>query len=334
MAGFELKVWQLVCYSIIFVIGLIGNVIICIVVWKNGPWCRYIPFNLYLMALAITDLAVAVLCLPIYVMSTSKFVHPEGAGGIAFCKIVTGYFVPFWLGGASIYILVVMSFERVTAVRKPLVANNLVASRRTYTNIASAWLIGLVMHLVTIINVTHTKSDPSIGNHCTFSSMDSTGRRSIFTFTFILQYVIPALIFIINYYRGQKCLKALECRMKQYFNEGRKQVLAKKKRSNRIVFALSVAFFVCWIPNSVMNFLLQNGGVKELSWNSDLYQAGLLLGFFKSCFSPFLYASISREFRRSSKKVFKKIFGMKGADRNRGQGERPRWVMFNVWKTQ
>lgn len=327
MAGFEPKIWELVCYFVIFVMGLIGNITICIVVWRNGPWCRYIPFNVYLMALAITDLAVAVLCLPIYVMSTSKFPHPEGTGGIVFCKIVTGYFIQFWLGGASIYILMVMSFERLTAVRKPLVANNLVASRKTYTYIASAWLIGLVMHLFIIVDVTYTKSDPSIGNYCTYLSKSSKVRGPIFTCTFTLQYIVPALIFIINYYRSQKCLKALECRLKHYFNEGRTRVLGKKKRSTRIVFVLSVVFFVCWIPNNVMNFLLHYG-VEKLSWNSNLYQAGMICGFFKSCFSPFLYACTSREFRRSAKKVFKKMVGIKDTDR--GQSDRPRWVMFNV----
>lgn len=320
MAGLELKVWEVICYCIIFAMGLIGNVTICLVVLKSGPSFRLVPFNVYLMALAMTDLTIAVVCLPIYVMSTSTFPHPDGTRGIAFCKILTGYFIPFWLGGVSIYLLVVISFERLTAVRKPLVARTRSASRKTYAYIVFAWLIGLVIQLATLVGVTYSKSDPTIGNYCSYISESPAVRTSIYACTFTLQYVVPAVIFIINFYRIQKCLTKLDDNLKRSFGDGRQQlkVMEKKKKTVRIVFVVSVAFFVCWTPNNVMYFLFQYGGM-DIAWDSDLYQAGIVLGFFNSCINPFLYAFQSQDFRSHCRKIFKKMFGIKGKNRQPGQ---------------
>ena len=56
MSGFDVRVWELVCYCFIFIVGLLGNLTICLVVLKSGPSYTLLPFNVYLMTLAIASI--------------------------------------------------------------------------------------------------------------------------------------------------------------------------------------------------------------------------------------------------------------------------------------
>ena len=131
MAGLRFQVWELTCYCCIFIAGVMGNSVLCLVVWKSGPAFRRVPFNIYLMALAIADLLLAVVCLPVYVMSSSIYNHPGGQDGLILCKVITGYLLQFWLAGVSIFLLVIISFERCSAIRDPFQARTQTTSRKT-----------------------------------------------------------------------------------------------------------------------------------------------------------------------------------------------------------
>ena len=95
----HLPAWplEIICYCLIFFVGLLGNVVVCVVVWKSGPSFRRVPFNVYLMALAVTDAVLAVVCLPIYLLSLPMFrpYHPKGTDGRILCQAVTGYVTYF-----------------------------------------------------------------------------------------------------------------------------------------------------------------------------------------------------------------------------------------------
>lgn len=328
MASLALTAWELTCYCVIFTVGLIGNLTVCLVVVKSSPKFRSVPFNIYLMALAITDLCLAITCLPIYVMSTTAFNHPDGYGGTVLCKIITGYLLPFWFGGASIYILVIISFERYEAISNPLSARTRSVTIKTWVNIVFAWLIGIVIEVPTIVGLRYTsdRQNATVGSFCKFTWKSQTVITSIYAFTFTFQYVLPAFIFIINFYRIKKSTGHLDESLKRNFADGGylMKVMNKKRQTVRIIFIASLAFFICWTPNNVMYFLFQYGNQKSIAWDSTIFQAGIILGYFNSCVNPVLYAFQSKSFREHCKEVLTKSFKCKGSrhrDRqNRSQG--------------
>ena len=313
MAAFELKYWELLCYCLIFLIGLIGNFLVCVVFFSNGPTYRNAPFNVYLMGLATTDLILAIVCLPIYVMSTSAFDHPTRAKGTVFCKCVTSYLLPFWLGGASVYILVFISFERYRAMRYPLKSRTGQSCHRIWLNIAASWLIGFVIQLPTVLSLKRVSSGetPNMGNYCLFSWNDETLKKEIFAAAFAFQYGIPAILFMVNFFRIRQCLGKLDENLKRSFGDDRfkEKLMENRKKSVRIVFLCSATFFLCWTPNNILYFLFQYEGKQDnTSWNTDPYQVGIVLGYFNSCMNPILYAFQSKEFRQNCKKALKRMF--------------------------
>ena len=305
--GLELKAWELICYCILFVVGVIGNLIVCVVVMKSrsrSGRMRDVPFNIYLMSLAIADMALAVVSLPVYLLSTTTFSHPTGTKGTILCKLFTGYLLPFWFGSVSVYTLVIISFERYTAISKPFVAMTKSVSKVTALYIGSAWLIGLVLQLTTIVGVGY---HPSHGRYSDYIWSKTTGTIAYAT-AFTFQYVVPAIILVVNFYRIERCLAKIEKSLRSKFkNDQFMSIMKAKKKTIRIVCVVSAAFFICWTPNAVMYFLFKYAG-SHSSWRTDIYRASIVLPFFNSCVNPFLYAFQSKEFQGHCKKVFKQIF--------------------------
>ena len=297
---------------------------VCLVIMKSPAAFRSCHFNMYLLALAVVDLCLAVICLPVYFFSTSTFHHPTSYGGIIFCKIITGYLLPFWLGGTSIYIIAAISVERHQAISNPIVSRAHSTTRKAKLNIAFTLCIGLLIQLPTVIGITYasTENSATVGSFCKYIWKGKAIHSSIYAVTFTAQYTIPALILIVNFYRIKESIKKLDTTLSQGLVDKRNlfKMMKKKRRTIRIVFATSVAFFVCWTPNNVMYILFQYGGKQEVSWDSNFYQVGIVLGYFNSCINPILYAFQSKDFRKRCIAIMRKMFTLKGPKHALGSG--------------
>ena len=316
MANFEVRAWQIFCYCLIFITGVIGNSIVILVVMKSSGTpkqrLRDVPFNVYLMALAIVDMALCIVCLPVYIMSTTAFPHPTGTGGDVFCKLVTGNVPQFWLAGVSIYLLVVISYERYAAITKPF-KMRLGITKKTYIYIGLAWFFGFARELPVIVGIRYSATKATVGTSCYYWP-EQLASIFIFSLLFISQYVIPAGIFLYNFYRIKKRINTLDTSLKTALGQPKQRVeiMKSKRRTIRIVLMVLVTFLVCWTPNNIMYLLFQYGHVSDVSWSSDYYQFGIILGFSSSCINPFLYAFQSKQFRVHCGKVLRKIFKIGG----------------------
>ena len=310
MAGGDvLHGWQIVCFSLISLLGLTGNSIVCFVMFMSSPNLRSVPFNAYITSLAATDLLLSVIGIPIYVISKSAFRHPEGVAGDILCKFITGNLIPFWLAGTSVYFLVLLSFERYYAIKEPFLARTRTTSRKTKMAIIGAFLCGLLVQVPVIAGVEFTSNNATISNYCTYAWKNKTAIFFIYFVTLACQYVIPAILFVINFARIRKCLTNLDgvLRRQSLRKDRNRGVVEKKRRTIKTIFILVVAFFVCWTPNTVMFFLFQYAGVSSIKANSDTFEVSVVLAFSSAWVNPVLYSFQSQEFRSHCKTSFEKI---------------------------
>ena len=315
MAGIEFWIWEVICYCFIFVAGLLGNLVVIIVVLiikvaSARHRFREVPFNIYLMALAIVDLMASATSLPVYILSSSVFDHPGGEKGDVMCKLVTGYLIPFWLCDVSIYTLVIISFERYAAICKPFQAIRLGIPRKTYFYIAAAYLSAFIVNIPTIVGI-HWAGVNGTVSYCSYKWPSEAVSTLIYTVVFAVHFLLPAAVFIFNFYRIKKCLNKLDENLQKSLGDARQRgkVLKSKKKTVQVVFVVMIAFFILWMPNHVMYFLFQFGEIHDLMWNSNYYQIGIILGLSSSWLNPFLYAFQSRDFRSHCHEVFSKMFG-------------------------
>ena len=325
---FKVQKWELAWCSLILVTGALGNLLVCLVICKSSSGFRSTPFNMFLCSLAVTDMLLALVVLPNYVLSTSIFNHPDGLWGDVMCKTITGDFLTFYFSNVSGYTLVLITLERLRAAQKfpETISNdaNKGCRWRAWLSIVIAWLIPLALDgpgAFYILNYKHEKT-PVVGNHCIYIwEGEPTLKARIYgAAILIFEGLIPLMIFIYSFYHIRKFLVEEEKRMSRRtgneFNEGYRyysswQRLKRIQKTVKVFMITSAVYVVCWIPNKIMFFMVTYVGQGEkyskFTLNSDVYQIGILLGFTGSCINPYLYAWQSKEFRKHCKKTLKSL---------------------------
>ena len=268
----------------------------------------------------------ALVVLPNFILSTSTFNHPDGMWGDVMCKTITGDCLTFYLSVVSEYSLILISLERLRAIRKfPVsVSNTSTKPWRVWASILIAWIIPLALEGPKAIYLLEYKRErkPTVGSYCTFVwGREPDIRARIYGAVILFaEGLVPLLIFIYSFYNIRKCLlkeeKGLSRRIgaEDSFDEGYKyyicwQIVERRHRTVKILMIATAVFLVCWMPTKIMFFVTNYIGEEhtDLTWNSSIYQIGILIAYTGSCINPFLYALQSGEFRKHTKTTLRSL---------------------------
>ena len=322
---FPFRTWELIWYSVIFVVGALGNSLVCLTFFKSSLAFRSTPFNKYLCSLAVADMLLAVVVLPVYILCTPVFDHPRGIWGDVLCKTITGYFPSFYFSNVSEYSLILISLNRLNILQKyPMsISNNSIDKQRpSRLAIAAAWIIPFAVQCPAFYLLEYKgKRKPVLGNYCTFHwGREATLSSKIYGGVYlIILGLIPLTIYIYSFYVIGKCLlkeeKMLSVKLRRNsFSDGYRyfhywQVIERRRVTVKILMSATAVFLVCWIPNKIMFFMVNCMGEKNTTFtvNSVIYQIGVLIGFTGSCVNPFLYALQSSVFRGHAEKALKSL---------------------------
>ena len=312
MVEFPFRVWELLWYLCIFIVGTIGNSLVIIVIVRSKKIDCAALINILILTLAIVDMTISIIGLPIYILQTDLF-HPEPDHGNLVCFFVN--FPQFWLLDVVIYLLTAISLERRKAIVDPLSVLHTRPIWQIALILICCFSVAALVQTPTFIGVKYTiVSHASVGNHCGygFTHMQST---IIYFVVLALETVIPMVVILVCFRHIWVKLKEsdgiIKNAMTAYQNdrnfEQKKSIILERKRNAIEVWKIVIlVFIVCIIPNNVLFCIFQFFKIHTLRWNSVTYQIGVLLRFTNSCINPFLYSFLSKEFRQHFKDVFRK----------------------------
>ncbi|XP_062390378.1 cholecystokinin receptor [Sardina pilchardus] len=132
------EIVRILLYSLIFLVSVLGNLLIIVVLLVNKRM-RTVT-NTFLLSLAISDLMLAIFCMPFTLIPSllGDFIF-----GAAMCKIVT------YLMGVSVSIstfsLVAIAIERYSAICNPLKSRAWQTRSHAYKVIAATWAVSFVI---------------------------------------------------------------------------------------------------------------------------------------------------------------------------------------------
>ena len=105
---------KLTLYATIFITGITGNVLVCLVVSRQQKLRT--STNFYIMNLAVADLAVTILCIPFDVaVQENSYIWPFGK---FLCHII--YPIMTMCTFASVGTLTAIAYNRYTAISRPM----------------------------------------------------------------------------------------------------------------------------------------------------------------------------------------------------------------------
>ncbi|XP_053123416.1 chemerin-like receptor 1 [Hemicordylus capensis] len=290
----RLHIVSMVIYSLAFVLGVVGN---GLVIFITGFRMKRTVNTVWFLHLAIADFAFT-LFLPLSVAYAALGFHwPFGR---AMCKINSA--LAFLNLYASVYLLMVISIDRCISVRCPVWAHNHRTPRLASFVVLGVWILALVLSCPNLY-FRDTATNPNNETNC-FNNYGETGKevkhRAMIISRFIFGFVVPFSIIVFCY--GAIVLKL------------RRNELTQSNKPFKVITAVIVAFFACWLPHHIFSFI-------ELQMNKQpkLYLVVLIgvplassLAFVNSCLNPILYVFMGHDFkerlRRSLFSAFEHAF--------------------------
>ncbi|XP_029884247.1 neuromedin-U receptor 1 [Aquila chrysaetos chrysaetos] len=302
-----------VIYLLIFVVGAVGNTLTCIVILRH----RFMrtPTNYYLFSLAVSDLLVLLLGMPLELYDMwNNYPFLLGASGCYF-KTLLFEAVCF----ASILNVTALSVERYIAVVHPLKAKYVVTRNHAKRVIVTIWVLSVVCSIPnTSLHGLQPLYVPGRGwvpdsEICTLVKPRLTYNLIIQITTVVFFFLPMGTISILYLLIGlqlkkEKMLEALGAKSSsdRDCHNPQRQKKVKRRQVTKMLFVLVVVFGICWAPfhtdRLVWSFIS--------TWTSHMLHmfqyVHIISGVFfylSSAANPILYNLMSTRFREMFKEV-------------------------------
>ena len=314
-------VFQISLWSTIALLGVIGNVLVCIAILTRPKMKS--SMNYYLLSLAIADLGVLLI---IYPMALLKYLFPfRWLLGKHACYFLYPTVEIFF--GASIWSITAIAIERY---------RNIVGAKRyeikhrsrvtTFVVIGVVWLASFLISSVPLYPFVAYHSTLEI---CFLEWPDISGTNAVFLSYSIIHivvwYAFPLVVIAFTYMRIKKrVLQSVAFRNSLSENDdGDQAVLSEvssnkeksgqriwqqSKKTTRILTPLVILFVVTMLPLNALRVSLL---IIPTFWRNSYYN--LIMGqvalfvLINSSANPLVYYIMSKEFKDEFKKIFKSL---------------------------
>ncbi|KAM8858321.1 cholecystokinin receptor [Synchiropus picturatus] len=186
---------RILLYSLIFFLSVFGNLLIIVVLTVNKRM-RTVT-NTFLLSLAVSDLMMAVFCMPFTLIPS---ILKDFIFGAAMCKIVS------YLMGISVSIstfsLVAIAIERYSAICNPLKSRVWQTRSHAYRVIAATWILAfIVMTPYPIISHLETFQHPdnTTGHKCRHKWPLTIAEQTWYILLLLLLFAIPGVVMSVAY---------------------------------------------------------------------------------------------------------------------------------------
>ncbi|XP_020387390.1 G-protein coupled receptor 83-like [Rhincodon typus] len=302
----NVKSLLIVAYSIIIVISLFGNILVCQVVVKNKR--MHSATSLFIVNLAGADIMITLLNTPFTLV---RFVNSTWVFGQGMCHI--SRFAQYCSLYVSTLTLTAIAVDRHQAIMHPLKPR--VSPVKGMIYILIIWIMASCFSLPHAIYQKLFKfeySKEKIRSLCVpnFPEPADLFWKYLDLATFIMLYVLPLLIITVTYTTVAKKLwlrNAIgDVTTEQYFAHRR-----KKKKTIKMLMLVVAVFAVCWFPLNCYVVLISS---QTIHTNNALYFAFHWFAMSSTCYNPFIYCWLNESFRSELKSllnIFRREHGVK-----------------------
>ncbi|XP_062925523.1 neurotensin receptor type 1-like [Mobula hypostoma] len=304
-------------YIGLFVLGSFGNFITMYTLVKKKT-LQHLQgtVNYHLANLALSDLLILLLCMPIELYNFI-WVHHPWAFGDAVCR---GY---YFLRDACTYATALnigsLSVERYMAICHPFKAKTLMSSSRTKKLISLIWVLSFLLATPMIFTMGQKYANPVPDPDdliCT-TIVDEMTVKTVIQVNAFLSFVIPmVMISVLNTIIANQLIatfKHASQDSRMCTIEGQQNTLSISVEPSRIqslrhgvkvLRAVVIAFVVCWLPYHVRRLMFCY--VPKHQWTEFLYDfyhyfymVTNILFYVSSTINPILYNLVSTNFRQN-----------------------------------
>ncbi|XP_061594966.1 neuromedin-U receptor 1 [Cololabis saira] len=309
-------------YLLIFLTGVVGNVLTCIVIARNKV--MWTPTNYYLFSLAVSDLLVLLLGMPLELYELwQNYPFLLGKGG---CYFKTFLFETVCL--ASILNVTALSIERYIAVVHPLRAKYVVTRTHAKRVILTVWGVSVMcavpntsLHGIFTLHIRSTGPAGYINEEIADSAICTLVKpRWMYNLTIqlttFLFFILPMLTISVLYVliglqlKREKMRLALEAKsgfeQDSFCNIRTQQQKARRRQVTKMLFVLVVVFGICWAPfhtDRLMWSFISDWTDNHREIFEYVHIISGVFFYLSSAVNPILYNLMSTRFREMFREV-------------------------------
>ncbi|XP_026318662.1 QRFP-like peptide receptor [Hyposmocoma kahamanoa] len=303
----------IVLYVAVLTASLSANTLLIFIVIKF-QYMRSVT-NIFLVNLSVADLLVTLFCMPVQI---AKSVTLLWYFGEIMCKAVN--YLQGVAVASSVFTITAMSVDRYLAITQSLRQPWMPSRRGACFLLAALWMVALAIFAPLLAVATVQKENIPLLSRtrngslwvergvefCTETWPDSIKKELYGAFSFILVYAIPGCIVVVSYsLMGRRLCSVLppfDQTEGSVNSQQRLRLVRERKRVAWILLLLAVLFALCWLPYNILQLLIDVNAVKVESMAIVLPYT-LLLGHANSAINPIVYCLMTRNFRRSLRKL-------------------------------
>lgn len=283
-----------VIYTVIFVLGLIGNILVCFVVIRNKA--MQTVTNLFISNLALSDILLCVFAVPFTPLYSFR---GSWSWGSLLCHIM-----PF-AQGCSVYIstltLMSIAIDRFFVIIYPFRPRMKIET--CISVIIMIWTFAITVTMPYAIFMTYYDLD--IGRFCEETWPSEKLRRLFGSVTSILQFVLPFIVIAFCYTCVSFKLND-RAKAKAASKNSRKEEIDKsrKRRTNQMLIAMVAIFGLSWLPLNVIN-LCNDYYMYAIHYKYYflIFFTVHVIAMASTCYNPFIYAWMNENFRKEFKQL-------------------------------
>ncbi|EPQ10355.1 Neuromedin-U receptor 2 [Myotis brandtii] len=292
-----------VVYTLIFVVGVAGNLLVCLVILRHQTMKT--PTNYYLFSLAISDLLVLLLGMPLEVYEMWRN-YPFLFGPVG-CYFKTALFETVCF--ASILSVTTVSVERYVAILHPFRAKLECTRRRALRVLGIIWVFSVLFSLPNTslhgIKLHYFPNGSLVPGSATCAVI-----KPMWIYNFIIQatsflfYILPMTVISVLYY-----LMGLRLKKDQTLEADKITANIQRpyrKSLTKMLFVLVLVFAICWTPFHIerlfFSFVEEWTESLAVVFNLIHVVSGVFF-YLSSAVNPIIYNLLSRRFRAAFQSV-------------------------------
>ena len=304
MADLELRSTALIIVEagsmiLLNILSLLGNILVCLSVYRNSQ-LRTVT-NLYIIALAVSDLIAAIFVMPLVagVLISSRWPFGETACQMhAYFSLFVVFVSPVTMGLTAVNRYANEQYERFFSKTKSRIV------------LGSAW--AFVIFYILITSLTGLQGIHFVPGYagCLNKHLSQFGTMLHFFVVLGLFFLLPLAVTIFSYIKVAKKVRDHSMQMAEgLHSHGRNTAISVHEiRLSRSLFVVVFAFMLCWMPAWVITILTRFVEVDNIPRNVQLLCFSLSLS---KTINPFIYAGMNPLFRREFRGILSCKFGQK-----------------------
>ncbi|CAH2075629.1 unnamed protein product, partial [Iphiclides podalirius] len=238
--------------------------------------------------------------------------------GEVMCKMVN--FLQGVAVASSVFTITAMSVDRYLAITQSLRQPWMPSRRGACILLGVLWLVALAIFApLLVVAAVEREVVPLLSRNengsawmessiefCTEKWPNTINKELFGAFSFILVYAVPGSIVVVSYsLMGRRLCSVLppfDQTEGSANSQQRLRLVRERKRVAWILLLLAVLFALCWLPYNILQLLIDVNAVQVDSGALFLPYT-LLLGHANSAINPIVYCLMTRNFRRSLRKL-------------------------------